>query len=75
VGQKQENKHKITKSHNKHNATKAWILKLRTTKNSDLSFTLEHGSINSSLAATRATQPSASLFRYTKGVFPINCKE
>lgn len=37
-----------------------------------LSFTLEHGSINSSFAATRATEPSAILFRYTKGVFPIN---
>lgn len=27
----------------------------------------------SSLAATRATHPSTTLFRYTKGVLPINC--
>lgn len=37
-----------------------------------LSLTLEHGSIDSSLAATRATQPSVILFKYTKGVLPIN---
>lgn len=27
----------------------------------------------SSLAATRPTHPSTTLFRYTKGVLPINC--
>jgi hypothetical protein len=37
-----------------------------------LSLTLEHGSIISSLAATRPTHPSATLFKYTNGVFPIN---
>lgn len=37
-----------------------------------LSLTLEQGSIDSSLAATRATQPSVILFKYTKGVLPIN---
>ena len=38
-----------------------------------LSLTLEQGSIISSLAAIRATQPSAMLFRYTNGVLPISC--
>jgi len=37
-----------------------------------LSLTLEHGSIPSSLAAIRATQPSRTLLRYTNGVLPIN---
>ena len=40
----------------------------------NLSLTLEHGSIVSNLAAIRAKQPSAILFRYTIGVLPINCK-
>ncbi|KAG6656000.1 hypothetical protein CIPAW_05G256200 [Carya illinoinensis] len=38
-----------------------------------LSLTPEQGSINSSLAAIRATQPSTIWLRYTFGVFPINC--
>ena len=38
-----------------------------------LSLTLEQGSIISSLAVIRATQPSAMLFRYTNGVLPIIC--
>lgn len=33
--------------------------------------TLEQGSRDSSLAATRATQPSVTLFRYTMGVLPM----
>ena len=37
-----------------------------------LSLTLEQGSMVSSLAAIRATQPSTTLFRYTIGVLPIN---
>lgn len=37
-----------------------------------LSLTLEQGSIISSLAATRATQPSTTLLRYTNGVLPIS---
>ena len=37
------------------------------------SFTLLHGSITSSLAATSATQPSVILLRYTMGVHPISC--
>ena len=41
-------------------------------KNGYLSLTLEQGSIISSLAAMRATQPSTTLFRYTNGVLPIN---
>jgi hypothetical protein len=37
-----------------------------------LSLTLEQGSIISSLAAIRATQPSTIWLRYTIGVLPIN---
>ena len=37
------------------------------------SFTLLHGSITSSFAATSATQPSVTLLRYTMGVHPISC--
>jgi hypothetical protein len=38
------------------------------------SFTLQHGSMISSLAATLATQPSVSLLlRNTIGVWPISC--
>lgn len=37
-----------------------------------LSLTLRQGSIDSSLAATFATQPSVTLLRYTIGVLPIN---
>lgn len=37
-----------------------------------LSLTLEHGSMDSSLAATRPTHPSVTRLRYTNGVFPIN---
>lgn len=37
-----------------------------------LSFTLRQGSIDSSFAATFATQPSVTLFRYIIGVLPIN---
>lgn len=33
--------------------------------------TEEQGSSDSSLAATRATQPSVTLFRYTMGVLPM----
>lgn len=42
-------------------------------QDANLSFTLEQGSIISSLAAIRATQPSVTLLRYTIGVFPISC--
>ena len=35
-----------------------------------LSFTLEQGSMDSSFAATRATLPFVTLFRYTSGVLP-----
>ena len=37
-----------------------------------LSFTLRQGSIDSSFAATFATQPSVTLLRYIIGVLPIN---
>ena len=36
------------------------------------SLTLEHGSMLSSLAATRAPAPLPSLFRYTMGVLPAD---
>ena len=35
-----------------------------------LSFTLEHGSMDSSFAATRALLPFVTSFKYTSGVFP-----
>jgi hypothetical protein len=35
--------------------------------------TLEQGSMDSSLAATRATHPWVTVLRYTSGVFPISC--
>lgn len=38
----------------------------------DLSFTLQQGSMISNLAAILASQPSTTEFRYTIGVFPIN---
>mmetsp|Transcript_8011 Transcript_8011/g.13893 ORF Transcript_8011/g.13893 Transcript_8011/m.13893 type:complete len:237 (-) Transcript_8011:2-712(-) len=38
-----------------------------------LSFTLQQGSIISSLAHTSATHPSVILFRYTIGVCPMSC--
>lgn len=37
----------------------------------NLSLTLEQGSIISSFAAIRATQPSTTWLRYTRGVLPI----
>lgn len=36
------------------------------------SLTLLHGSMISSLAATLATQPSVTRFRYTMGVWPMS---
>lgn len=40
----------------------------------NLSLTLEQGSIISSFAAIRATQPSTTWLRYTRGVLPIICR-
>ena len=36
-----------------------------------LSLTLEHGSMDSSFAATRALLPFVTWLRYTSGVFPV----
>ena len=40
-----------------------------------VSLTLQQFSIAFSFTAIRAKQPSTTLFRYTNGVFPIDCTD